>query len=393
MKTIEKEFSKLLLKVYFLIFLINYLGLVFEEKRTFFIAIFSISLFFDIFKILRYVLHPFQFLIPYFWVFFLIILHILLFPELNSIFIPRMVRFFFVCITVCQISKNADTSLNFFYRIKRYFNKIIIMLLILDSLISFHIIEKIETYSMGISYSLLFYLSVYSICKKNRNKKDYLKIFYMIVFIFRYGSRGAILAYLVLIFFYILNNLYFNKKYKYLFLSMVTSIGGYYLFFKTSFISLIFQKINKLGINSRTIELFQKKGIHLSGRGEIYKNVYNSILKDPFSVKGLFSDFFVTGIESYSHNIVLELLYQFGIILGGFFLILIFILFVSSIFSKQKNTLDNLVFIFAVISIVHLMVSSTLWQNVDFWVWIGLYLKQKKLRSNSNKKFKREQSI
>ena len=175
---------------------------------------------------------------------------------------------------------------------------------------------------------------------------------------------------------------------------MVTFIGGYYLFFKTSFISLIFQKINKLGINSRTIELFQKKGIHLSGREEIYQKVYNSILKDPFSVKGVFSDFFVTGIESYSHNIILELLYQLGIILGGFFLILIFILFVSSVFRKQKNILDNLVFIFAIISIVHLMVSSTLWQNVDFWVWIGLYLKQKKfLKNNSNKKFKRKCSI
>lgn len=330
---------------------------------------------------------------PYLLVFLLVIFHILLFPELNYIFIPRIIRFFFICITVCQISKNMDASLEFIFRFKKYFNKIMVMLLISDSLLSFHFIEKTDIYSMGISYSLLFYLSVYSICIKNKNKKAYLKIFYIIVFIFRYGSRGAILAYLVLILLYILNNLYFNKKYKYLFLSMVTFVGGYYLFFKTSFISLIFQKINKLGINSRTIKLFQKKGIHLSGREEIYQKVYNSILKAPFSVKGVFSDFFVTGIESYSHNIVLELLYQFGIILGGFFLILIFILFVSSIFRKQKNILDNLVFIFAVISIVHLMVSSTLWQNVDFWVWIGLYLKQKKLRNNSNKKFKREQSI
>lgn len=390
MKTIEKDFSKLLLKIYFFIFLISYLGLVFEEKRTFFIAIFSIFLFFSIFRILGYVLCNFRFLIPYFWVFLLIILHMLLFPELNSIFIPRIARFFFICITVCQISKNTDVSLEFFFRFERYFNRIIVMLLILDSLLSFHVIEKTDTYSMGISYSLLFYLSVYSICKKNKNKLDYLKIFYMIIFIFRYGSRGAILAYLTLIFFYILNNLYFNRKYKYLFLGILVSVGGYYLVFKTSFISLIFQKINKLGINSRTIELFQTKGIYLSGRGEIYQRVYNSILKEPFSVKGIFSDFFVTGIESYSHNIVLELLYQLGIILGGFFVILIFILFISSIFHKQKNILDNLIFTFAIISLVHLMVSSTLWQNVDFWVWIGLYLKQKKFLKNNNQKFKRK---
>ena len=211
---------------------------------------------------------------------------------------------------------------------------------------------------------------------------------YIIIFIFRYGSRGAVLAYLVLIFFYVLNNLYFNKKYKYLFLGIVTSIGTYYLFFKTNFIRLFFKKINELGIHSRTIELFQTKGIYLSGRGEIYERVYNSILKDPYSIKGIFSDFFVTGIQSYSHNIALELLYQFGIILGGFLVIFIFILFIFSVFRKQKTTLDNLVFTFAVISIVHLMVSSTLWQNVDFWVWIGLYLNQKKfLRNNINKKF------
>ena len=87
---------------------------------------------------------------------------------------------------------------------------------------------------------------------------------------------------------------------------------------------------------------------------------------------------------------MLELFYQFGIILGGFLVIFIFIIFIFSVFRKQKTTLDNLVFTFAVISMVHLMVSSTLWQNVDFWVWIGLYLNQKKfLRNNINKKFKK----
>ena len=210
MKTIEKEFSKLFLKIYFFIFLINFLGLLFKDKRIFFVGIFSIFLFFNIFKVLGYILRSSQFLIPYFLVFLLIIFHILLFPELNSIFIPRMIRFFFICITVCQISKNMETLLEFFKRFEKYFNTIIVMLLILDGLFTLNFIEKTETYSMGISYSLLFYLAVYSICKKNKVKKDYLKIIYIIIFIFRYGSRGAVLAYLVLIFFYVLNNLYFN---------------------------------------------------------------------------------------------------------------------------------------------------------------------------------------
>jgi hypothetical protein len=171
---------------------------------------------------------------------------------------------------------------------------------------------------------------------------------------------------------------------------MIIFIGGYYIYFKTNFIRLVFQKIADLGIKSRTIELFQQKEIHLSGRGPIYENVYNSILENPISIKGIFSDFLVTGVNDYSHNIVLELLYQFGIILGGIFLILILILFIFSIFRKQKTIQDNLIFIFAIISVVHLMVSSTLWLNIDFWAWIGLCLKQQNfLKNNIDKKFKR----
>lgn len=391
MKIIEKEFSKLFLKVYFFIFLISFSGLISRDSRVSIIIIFGFILLLDIFKILRFKkIYTSEFLLTYFLIFVLIIFHVLLFYELNYIFIPKIIVFFFVCITIYQISKNMDISSDFFHRFEKHFNKIVIMLLSLDILFSFNLIIRKETYYMGISYVLLFYLAVFSICKKNKNKIHYLKIFYIIIFILRYGSRGAILVYSILIFCYLLNNLYFNRKYKYLLLNMIIFIGGYYIYFKTNFIRLVFQKIADLGIKSRTIELFQQKEIHLSGRGAIYENVYNSILENPISIKGIFSDFLVTGVNDYSHNIVLELLYQFGIILGGIFLILILILFIFSIFRKQKTIQDNLIFIFAIISVVHLMVSSTLWLNIDFWAWIGLCLKQQNfLKNNIDKKFKR----
>lgn len=391
MKIIEKEFSKLFLKIYFFIFLISFTGLISRDSHVFVIIIFGFILLLDIFKILRFKkIYTSEFLLTYFLIFVFIVFHVLLFYELNYIFIPKIIVFFFICITIYQISKNMDISSDFFHRFEKYFNKIVIILLPLDILFSFNLIIRKETYYMGISYVLLFYLAVFSICKKNKNKIHYLKIFYIIIFILRYGSRGAILVYSVLIFCYLLNNLYFNKKYKYLLLNIIIFISGYYIYFKTNLIRLIFQKIASLGINSRTIELFQEKGIHLSGRGPVYENVYNSILKNPISIKGIFSDFLVTGIESYSHNIILELLYQFGIILGSIFLILILILFIFSIFRKQKTIQDNLIFIFAIISVVHLMVSSTLWLNIDFWTWIGLCLKQQNfLKNNIDKKFKR----
>ena len=393
MEIIKKEFSQLFLKIYFLIFLISFLGLAFKNSRTFFIIIFSFFVFFHILRILRfkYIYTNSKFLLTYFLVFMLIIFHVLLFPELNSIFLFRIIRFVFVCITIYLIAQNIEISYSFLNKFKRYFNTIVLMLFLVDILFSLNFVEKNESYSMGLSYSLLFYLSIYSIFKKKKKKIDYLKILYMILFIFRYGSRGAILAYLVLVFTYLLNSLYFNKRYKLLFVYIITSIGMYCIFFKTNFIGLVFQKIADFGIKSRTIILFQQKEIHLSGRGEIYKNVYNSILKDPFSIKGIFSDFFVTGINDYSHNIVLELLYQFGVILGGFLLFIILIIFFFSVYHKQKDFQDNLIFIFAVISIVHLMISGTLWESVEFWTWVGLYLKRRNyenyiLKNSVNKK-------
>lgn len=383
MKKIEREFSQLFLKVYFLIFLISFFGLVFKNSSLYLVIAFSFFLFFHIFKILRfkYMYTSPKFLLTYFLIFLLFIFHILFFPELNSIFVFRMIRFIFVCITICLVSQNMELSYYFFNKLKKDFNKIVPMLFFIDILFVLGLIEKSKHYSMGISYSLLFYLSLYSICKKNKKKIDYFKLFYMFSFILRYGSRGAILVYLVLIFLYKLNSSYFNKKYRTFALYIAFAVGGYYIFFKTNLIRLVFQRIASLGIKSRTIILFQQEGIHLSGRGAVYKNVYHSILDSPFSIKGIFSDFLVTGIDSYSHNIVLELLYQFGMIFGSFLVFLILFLFLKSVCCKQKNIQDNFIFIFAIISIIRLMVSGTLWGSVEFWTWIGLYLRK---RYNSN---------
>ena len=117
MKIIEKEFSKLFLKVYFFIFLISFSGLISRDSRVSIIIIFGFILLLDIFKILRFKkIYTSEFLLTYFLIFVLIIFHVLLFYELNYIFIPKIIVFFFICITIYQISKNMDVSLAFFHR-------------------------------------------------------------------------------------------------------------------------------------------------------------------------------------------------------------------------------------------------------------------------------------
>ena len=152
MKIIEKEFSKLFLKIYFFIFLISFTGLISRDSRVFVIIIFCFILLLDIFKILRFKkIYTSEFLLTYFLIFVFIVFHVLLFYELNYIFIPKIIVFFFVCITIYQISKNMDISSDFFHRFEKYFNKIVIILLPLDILFSFNLIIRKETYYMGLS--------------------------------------------------------------------------------------------------------------------------------------------------------------------------------------------------------------------------------------------------
>ena len=112
MKTIEKEFSKLFLKIYFFIFLISFLGLALKNSRTFFVIFFSFFIFFDILKILKFkhVYRSSRFLLTYISVLLFICFHMLIFPELNSIFLLRIRRFIFVCMTIYLIAQEMTIS-------------------------------------------------------------------------------------------------------------------------------------------------------------------------------------------------------------------------------------------------------------------------------------------
>ena len=73
------------------------------------------------------------------------------------------------------------------------------MLFLVDILFSLNLVEKNESYSMGLSYSLLFYLSIYSIFKKKKKKIDYLKILYMNEMIWLEGKYLLIVMILVIL--------------------------------------------------------------------------------------------------------------------------------------------------------------------------------------------------
>ncbi len=162
---------------------------------------------------------------------------------------------------------------------------------------------------------------------------------------FIWGSRGATLCLIVAITLYIMFNGQVKLSYKLLIiLALVLALFTIYFIFYDKLIILLYQKFP----TSRTIrKLFNGVISNDSGRERLYDLLLNRIAQSPFNIRGILADrialtdAFHSGeisLNAYSHNIIIEVLYQHGIILGGVVLIyLAFLICKSFMICKSNN--------------------------------------------------------
>jgi len=84
----------------------------------------------------------------------------------------------------------------------------------------------------------------------------------------------------------------------------------------------------------------------------------------------------VFGFLDYPHNFFLENMAQYGILgilMNGYFIFLLFIIFWISNKTKSRNFIYSLLFIFIVYFFVETMVSFTLWMHKGLYVTLGLF--------------------
>lgn len=155
------------------------------------------------------------------------------------------------------------------------------------------------------------------------------------------------------------------------------------LLFSRPLFTLAYVVLRGLGIRSRNLELFY---IHdfgsMSGREGIYRFFFNEILAHPFAIRGINGDQALGA--GYPHNLFLELLFQFGVVFGGAMIAAI-ILKARKILKEGYTNSDakqQLKFVFMCASLGTLMVSGTLWTQMNFWLWIAI----SNNKYNSNKK-------
>ena len=248
----------------------------------------------------------------------------------------------------------------------RYFSLIVVFC----SLGSFvlMIVRNVQPEYMSFSYNLLFgaiFSSVFYIEK--RKVLSLIAAIIGIILIFLAGARGPLACCFVsLVICFLLSKATVAKKFVIVFL--LISIGVIVMLFWEQILLALKNAVDSLGISSRTVDLLLNGDFFSdSSRGEIQRKII-----DGFTLfgKGLYGDRAI-GENHYSHNLIIELISQWGYLCGTMIIAVLGILIYKGFRTKDPN-LRLLIVAFFPASIVKLMFSeSYLLHNAVFFVLVA----------------------
>lgn len=253
--------------------------------------------------------------------------------------------------------------------------------------------------AMSVSYDILgggmLAFALYS-CEK---KKLYLSITVAIMLLLLLlGSRGALA--IMLIYVLVAALIVVRKKTRFVVFALA-------VLFVTAFMLLLLEPmldfVTRMFPDSRVVQLLASgELLRGSGRNELTAYGLNVLAKSPFEIRGIFADrvvlidyfggtslmgFWVesdAGSTLYAHNIFLELVMQFGVILGGALCIYILVQNVKGLrFAMQTTDLYTslLVIFFICRGTIQLLVSSSYTLNPWFWLFLGVAVSLKRSKA------------
>lgn len=193
------------------------------------------------------------------------------------------------------------------------------------------------------------------------------------------GARGALICLLICVILLLFLN--FTKQFKQL-LPVIIVATLIVIVIITNFSKILVSLDTFLihnNIQSRTIStILNQQFFNDSGRNEIRDVVLEGIKSNPITGVGLFGDraiihnTMLNGVGTYSHNIILEMIVEFGVVLGSFILIYFFSIIIR-VLLKSKNILSkNLVIIFMSSGFIKLFFSGSYLNEPYFFTLIGL---------------------
>lgn len=301
----------------------------------------------------------------------LLVLTIAFFPKNTPFVISQGIRFLlpvvipsFLCLTVVYDYKIVEQTL--------YIVSWLVMFLVSFYIIGiFTGVVSITSYNMAFSFAcVLPFVSFYS----HRKFYDQIVCFVLFIMVIAIGARGAALCMAS----YVVFDLFQHKsRWRFLlFLIIVLFIVS---------LPLLNNWLQSIGIRSRSLNmLLYGNFIAGTGRLEIRQYFVNQLIEHPLWGIGLFGDRLLEGVV-YCHNIILEILLDFGILFGGLFLSVGLIKLVSLYFNSNTENRNRLIGYFCGL-VLPFMTSDSYLIGSGFAIFVGLCYLLNKERKVSNDK-------
>ncbi len=306
--------------------------------------------------------------------FLVILINYLLFPDLNRFFKNTVLSFLTFCMTTYLICY----SITDFELLKRQLTRIsfaisAMTILFLIGVFSGKILSFNDNrYSMGLGYSCTIPAIILTIdAVQKKRMVSIISVIALSVTIVSFGSRGPIIELILFAAFFSVRYL-FNKR-KYFQSALILLVITVTLLFYKNLLSFFSLLLQRSGIQSRVIRVLTTQTLYLSGRDTFYEILIPIIRDNPFAIRGINAEWDILGI--YAHNFIIELLYQFGIVLGTAIVMLIIVRMVKTLFIKEIDVSGILCLMFMFASIPQLFVSGSLWTSYTFWLWMAIYSK------------------
>jgi hypothetical protein len=303
---------------------------------------------------------------------FIFLHNYLVFPKNSQALLSVAFPFFFICLPSFVFSfsiNDKNILMNIIYKVSN-------MVFIIGTLIGIFTLTNrmsVGDYSMALSYYMLLpgIINMYKFII-NKSASSMIKVIVSLLIILALGSRGAIMCFAA---YTILSTIKNMKKitcfsllsYTSIFLTLILGIT----YFK-NLIMYIYEFLMKFGVSSRTLYLFTQDDLHLSGRDSLIEEITRQIIENPIKGIGIAGDRIIIG--GYSHNIFIEILSAYGVIIGIIIIAIIVLICYIGIFNKNKFD-SNIIIIWFSLGFMPLLVSGTYLMDFTFWIFLGLTIR------------------
>lgn len=307
--------------------------------------------------------------------------YILSTSSLNTFSKSRIVLLLLVYITPFLIA--VSNKIDYDYMLK-YLFWCSVILLPLDMVINIKRLTSTKTLDyMTISYQLLFWTIIAIFyCVEKRKKWPLIIVLPSVLSILTGGSRGALLCLSVTILLvYIFKNLLAdriaNHRSRRIFQLVSLIFIIILLVFFNNFLLEIENTLDSWGIKSRVItRIINASFFDNADRTNIQKELFPYLNNRVFGY-GLYGDRFLTSSGKYAHNFFVELLIDFGVVIGGIIIIALIINTIRAflICIKKKTTVALYFLFFSIVFIyIKFMISASYLESSECLFAIGIII-------------------